>query len=118
MGLFDSLSGLAGQIQSLQSSDLAGPVMNELQQQGIGNVNDLVTKMQNSGFGDHVTSWLSGNAQNLPLTPDDVQKVLGSDAVQNLASKLGVDTNQASALLAQHLPAIVRHLSSDGQAQS
>lgn len=115
MGLFDSLSGLAGQFESIQSSALAGPVVDALRQQGVDGVDGLVAQFQNSGFGAHVTSWVSETAENLPLSQDDVQQVLGSSVVQNLATKLGLDTNQVSSLLAQHLPGIIGHLSAGGE---
>ncbi len=116
MGLFDSLSGIINQFQSLQSNQIAGPLMEELQQHGINGVSGLVSQFQQSGFGEHVSSWV-GNGKNLPIDANTIQQVLGSQMIQNLAAKYGVDTNQVSNLLAQHLPGIVDHLTPTGQVQ-
>lgn len=117
MGLFDSLSGMINQFQSLQSNQLAGPLMSELEQHGVNGVSGLVAQFQQSGFGEHVSSWV-GDGQNLPIDADSVQQVLGLPVIQNLAAKYGVDPQQVSNLLAQHLPGIVDHLTPAGQVQS
>ncbi len=117
MGLFDGLSGIFNQFEALKSNQIAGPLMDELQQHGIDGVNGLVAQFQQSGFGEHVSSWV-GNGQNLPIDANSIQQVLGMPVIQNLAAKYGVDTNQVSSLLAQHLPGIVDHLTPNGQAQA
>ncbi len=117
MGLFDGLSGIFNQFESLQSNQIAGPLMDELGQHGINGVSGLVAQFQQSGFGEHVSSWI-GDGQNLPIDAGSIQQALGMPVIQNLAAKYGVDTNQVSNLLAQHLPGIVDHLTPGGQAQS
>ncbi|WP_234730599.1 YidB family protein [Acidocella facilis] len=114
MSLFGNLSGLFTEFQSLQSNQLAGPLMNELSQHGIDGVDGLVDRFAQTGFGEHVASWI-GNGQNLPLDQDSIQRVLGQPVLQGLADKYGLDTSQVSAMLAQHLPGIIDHLTPGGQ---
>lgn len=120
MGLFDSLSNLAGGLLGGDNADgnmaaqLAGPVMQALQQHGIGGVGDLVQQFQQGGFGAHVASWVS-DGQNQPIEANAIQQVLGQPVVASLAAKFGVDPQQASALLAQHLPDIISHLTPEGK---
>jgi uncharacterized protein YidB (DUF937 family) len=53
--------------------------------------------------------------ENQPISPDQIQKVLGSDQVNALAAKLGVDPVQASHFLAEYLPKVVDKLTPEGK---
>ena len=46
-----------------------------------------------------------------------LQQALGSDTVNQLAQKFGVDANQASEMLAKILPNLVDHATPNGSAQ-
>jgi uncharacterized protein YidB (DUF937 family) len=116
MGLFDSISNLFNSDAGANASQLAEPLMSELQQNGIDGVGGLASQFEQSDFGSHFASWV-GNGQNLPINPDAIQQVLGQPVVANLAAKLGIDPQQASSLLAQHLPSIIDHLTPNGQVQ-
>ena len=80
-----------------------------------GGLGGLVSKFQQAGLGDVVSSWI-GNGQNQPVTGDQLTQVLGSGAVANIASKLGVSPDQAAGQLSSILPALVNHLTPNGQA--
>jgi uncharacterized protein YidB (DUF937 family) len=118
MGLFDSLTNLAGGLLGAENgspaAQLAGPVMAALQQNGINGVGDLVQQFQQGGFAAHAASWV-GNGQNQPIEANAIQQVLGQPVLADLAAKFGVDPQQASSLLAQHLPDIISHLTPNGQ---
>lgn len=121
MGLFDSLASVASDFlgnnnaaQSAQPAQLAGPMMDALRQHGINGIGDLVQQFQQGGFAQHVQSWV-GNGQNLPISADEIQQVFSQPVVAGLAQKFGVDPQQASSLLAQYLPAIVSHLTPNGE---
>ncbi|HSC81950.1 MAG TPA: YidB family protein [Chitinolyticbacter sp.] len=79
-----------------------------------GGVAGLVEKFQQGGLGELVQSWV-GTGGNLPVSADQIQSVLGSDAVTQIAGKLGIDPQQASDLVAQHLPGIVDQLTPNGE---
>lgn len=108
MGLLDQLSGALGEKGSVDY--LA--IMQWVEQQG--GISGLLEKFRQGGLAEVVQSWIS-NGQNLPISSDQVQQVLSSDALQQLAAKLGIDSQMASGIVAQFLPEIVNKLSPDGQ---
>ena len=62
-----------------------------------------------------VLSEVLGNGQNLPITAEQLQEVLGSDTVKQLAAKFNIPVDQLSKVLAQQLPSAVDHASPDGK---
>ncbi len=50
-------------------------------------------KLEQAGLGDQVKSWI-GNGQNLPITADQLQQVLGSDTVKQLAARFSIPVDQ------------------------
>ena len=58
-----------------------------------GGLSAIVAKLQQAGFGDQVKSWI-GNGQNLPITADQLQQVLGSDTVRQLAARFNIPVDQ------------------------
>ncbi|MDD4912476.1 MAG: YidB family protein [Sideroxydans sp.] len=115
MGLFDSI---VGAIQSQANGatggqgDLLNTVMGLVNAEG--GLSGLVQKISASGLGEQVSSWVSTGA-NLPVSAEQIQAALGSSAVQDIASKLGIDTNAAAASLANFLPQVIDKLTPDGQ---
>ena len=98
MGLFDSVLGniLGGGANGKGIDYIA--IMQWVEQQG--GLQAILDKFRQGQFGDIVGSWL-GNGENQPITGDHVQQALGSDAINQLAEKLGVDPAQASSTIAQ-----------------
>lgn len=80
-----------------------------------GGVNNLLDQFRQNGLGDKVSSWI-GQGENSTISADTIQQVLSSEALQSLASRLGVDVTKASGLLAQYLPKIIDLLSPKGEA--
>jgi uncharacterized protein YidB (DUF937 family) len=110
MGLLDQISGALGG----QGQDGLGAVLGALggEQGGLGG---LIGKAQEMGLGEVVQSWV-GKGENLAITPEQIQGVLGSGAIGAFAEKMGLDPAQASAQLAQLLPQVVDQLTPDGAA--
>ncbi len=79
-----------------------------------GGLSGLMNKFSQAGMGDTFSKWVS-TGPNPPISGNQLQEVLGSEQVQALAAKLGIDPNQASQLLAQHLPGVVDKLTPQGQ---
>jgi uncharacterized protein YidB (DUF937 family) len=79
-----------------------------------GGLSAIVAKLQQAGLGDQVKSWI-GNGQNLPITAEQLQQVLGSDTVKQLAAKFNIPVDQITQILAQQLPNAVDHASPDGK---
>ena len=65
------------------------------------------------GLGETVKSWV-GTGSNLPISPDQVQRVLGPDLLQQLAAKSGLSVQDLAQRLSQVLPQAVDHLTPDG----
>src|ERR1700687_5800114 len=117
MGILDSLEnspafrGALGQLEAAGGPVvLSGVRCNGSQ----GGLNAIVAKLQQAGFGDQVKSWI-GTGQNLPITAEQLQQVLGSDTVKQLAARFNIPVDQLAKVLAQHLPTAVDHASPDGK---
>jgi len=74
----------------------------------------LVQSFHQNGLGEIVNSWV-GTGQNQPISADQLQSVLGSEKVQELAARAGVPADVASSKLAQYLPMIIDRLTPNGQ---
>ena len=115
MGMLD---GLLGQVLSTvggaagQQGGLAGSVLGMLNQQG--GLQGLVQQMEQQGLGNVVQSWI-GTGQNLPISPEQIQAVLGNQQLQQLAQQHGIDVNELASHLSQILPAAVDHMTPNGQ---
>ena len=117
MGLLDQLagnvlSGVLGNAQQQGQSPLLQAAMTLIQQNG--GLPGLLAKFQQSGLGQHADSWVSSGA-NLPISADQLKQVLGSGAIGQIASQLGMDHGQVSGGLAQLLPQLVNQLTPNGQ---
>jgi uncharacterized protein YidB (DUF937 family) len=53
--------------------------------------------------------------ENQSISADQIQTVLGSEQVNALATKIGVDPSQVSHFLAEHLPKVVDKLTPEGK---
>jgi len=110
MGFFDEASQLLGGGNAVNMPQLAQELIAQH-----GGVQGLLDTLNQGGLGEHVASWL-GNGENLPVSVEQLQQVLGNEQVQAVASRFGIDPQQVLSLLSQHLPGIVDTLSPNGQA--
>ena len=117
MGMFDSISGavkgLAGQAETAALPTMLNAA---LAQTSLGNMQGLLDKLQQSGLGPQVTSWL-GDSKNLPITADQLKAALGNEQVQQIATHFGLPVDKILATVAEQLPAIVDKLSPNGTLQ-
>ncbi len=116
MGLFDDVlkkaAGVAPAPDNSQNS-LASAVLSMLSSQS-GGISGLAHQFTAKGLGDIIHSWIS-TGQNLPISPEQLQNVLGSDQVQAIAAKAGISPEAAQSGLAQLLPQIVDCLTPNGE---
>ncbi|MDG2531131.1 MULTISPECIES: YidB family protein [Caulobacter] len=106
MSLLDNLMGALG-----GQGDLAETVKSL----GVtGGVGGLVDAFQKGGLSEVAQSWVS-SGQNLPVSPEQIQAVLGSGVVGQFAEKLGVDPQTAAAKLSEILPGLVDKLTPGGK---
>ena len=100
MGLLDELAG----------SLLGGGTG----QEAAGALQGLVGTFQQAGLGEVVASWI-GRGENLPISAEQLQQVLGSEQVQALAAQFGIDPSQAASQLSALLPGLVDGLTPEGR---
>jgi uncharacterized protein YidB (DUF937 family) len=83
----------------------------------LGGLGGLLQKFQQAGQGDVINSWV-GSGQNQQIQPGTLGQVLGSQTVQDLAQKAGINPNDLLGQLAQHLPEIINKLTPNGRLPS
>jgi uncharacterized protein YidB (DUF937 family) len=98
---------------SSSSNPMASSVMQMINNQP-GGISGLLQQFHDKGMGGLVASWV-GTGQNLPITADQIQHVLGSEQVKELAAKAGISPDVASSHLAQLLPMLLDKLTPNGQ---
>jgi uncharacterized protein YidB (DUF937 family) len=114
-----SLSDLAGQLlggggqQPGCNPNVLSTLLNVVNSHP-GGVGGLLQAFQQRGLGGVVNSWV-GTGANQAVSPEQVQSALGNEQVQEVASKLGVSPQEASSHIAQWLPAVIDHLTPNGQ---
>jgi uncharacterized protein YidB (DUF937 family) len=94
-----------------QSINQCLPISNLIDQQG--GLGGLVQKLQNGGLRDVAASWV-GTGENLPVSAEALQQVLGNEQISQIAAKLGLSPDQAAGSLAQLLPQVVDKLTPNG----
>jgi len=114
MGLLDSILGaVTGKADgSGGAAQLIGVLGGLLAQSG--GLQGLANKFAQSGQGNAFQSWV-GMGENQPISSNQIQNVLGSEQVNALAAKMGIDPAQASNFLAEYLPKIVDKLTPEGK---
>ncbi len=114
MGLFDSILGAASgkNAQSGEANPLIAVLGGLLAQSG--GLQGLANKFSQSGQGNAFQSWV-GMGENHPVSNDQIQNVLGSEQVNAIATRMGVDPAIVSTFLAEYLPKIVDKLTPAGK---
>ena len=95
------------------NSDALLQIASQLIQQH-GGIAGLVNSFGKAGLGQVVSSWV-GTGQNQAISPNQVTQVLGDGQIGQIASQLGLNSGQASGILAQLLPHVVDHMTPGGQ---
>ncbi|CAN5865930.1 YidB family protein [soil metagenome] len=78
-----------------------------------GGIGGLAAKLQQGGLGGVFDSWI-GHGQNLPISAEQVDNVLGADMVAGIARQLGLNNGDVAAQLSQVLPHVVDALTPQG----
>ncbi|MDT0175904.1 YidB family protein [Enterobacter sp. BRE11] len=107
MGLLNTILELVG-VNDKAGQELKG-VLQWIEQQG--GIHAIVDHLQAGEFSDIVKSWLA-DENNMAISSDIVKKMFSAEAVQQLASNVGVNSEDAANLLAKYLPQLVDKISS------
>ena len=116
MGILDSLTGGLRDLLSSEKeqNNLLESIGNLINNPQTGGLQGLVQSFKEKGLGDVVSSWIS-TGKNLPLSADQIKNVINSQQIQQIATKLGTSTDNATKNLAQYLPQVIDKLTPDGK---
>src|SRR5215475_6940528 len=117
MGLLDDVLGMAGMGNAAQSQQHAGAlsmILNYINSPEVGGIAGLERMFQQKGLGSIISSWI-GTGQNLPISGDQLQSVMQGGALQNMASKSGMDVSQLTSLFSKLMPHAVDRMTPNGQ---
>ena len=114
MGLLDSILGAASGKSGApgEANPLIGVLGGLLAQSG--GLQGLASKFAQSGQGNAFQSWV-GMGENQPVSNNEIQNALGSEQVNAIATRMGVDPAIVSTFLAEYLPKIVDKLTPAGK---
>ena len=123
MGLLDSVMGAAGAMLGGQQGGQPGglgaliPVITQMlgNDGQAGGLGGLLEKFNQAGLGDVAKSWV-GTGENMPISAEQLSQVLGSGAIGDIASKLGVEPGAAAGQLSEMLPGLIDKLTPNGEA--
>jgi uncharacterized protein YidB (DUF937 family) len=109
MALIDSvLSKITANISGDQAQSLLKTALAQT-----GGLKGLASRFNTTGLAEVFNSWVSVG-ENGVIKPDQIEAVLGNQTVQQIAQKLGIDTDKVAATLSQLLPQVVDQLTPDG----
>jgi uncharacterized protein YidB (DUF937 family) len=113
-GGLEGLGGLLGG-SSTDLGGLAGALGGLLANNGeLGGLGGMVSKFDQAGMGDVIGSWI-GKGDNAPISGNQLQDVLGNDAISGIAQKLGINAQTLLPMLAALLPTLIDRLTPKGQ---
>jgi uncharacterized protein YidB (DUF937 family) len=101
MGLLDGMLG-----------GVVGAVVTDVIRRN-GGVQGVVNQFERNGFGPTVRSWV-GTGANLPIDAEHIERVLGSDLLQQMSAKTGVSVADLKQKLAEVLPQAIDQMTPGG----
>jgi len=113
MGLLDGLLENVLGVGAQQSQGSMLQVALQVLEQN-GGLPGIISKFEHGGMADHVGSWV-GTGANMPISGAQLQEILGSGSIGEIAQRLGLSHGDASSGLAQVLPQVVDKLTPEGQ---
>lgn len=116
MGILDSILGAVKDQAGNETTagGLLESVIGMMNDPQVGGLSGLIEKLSQGGLAEQVTSWVS-KGENLPISAEQLQAVLGSSFVQDIAAKLGINTADVAGSLAGLLPQVIDKLTPDGE---
>jgi uncharacterized protein YidB (DUF937 family) len=78
-----------------------------------GGLDGITEKLQESGLDDQLSSWI-GKGDNLPVSADQIKGALSKSGLDEIAGKLGVDSDELAGKISEFLPDAVDKATPDG----
>ena len=103
-------------LSDAKAGSLLSSILGLIQDQK-GGLSGFLDRFRNIGLSDTVSGWLSGRQQT-PISPENVETALGSQAVNSIASRTGLSFSVVTAALGFMLPKLVRNLTPGGSIPS
>ncbi len=118
MGLLDGLlgglmSGTSGSGTGAQQQNPLVLIALQILQQN-GGLQGMLSKFQQAGYGAQTDSWVS-TGENMPISADALQQVLGQGQLGQIAQQLGMSHGEAAGGLASMLPQMIDRMTPQGQ---
>jgi uncharacterized protein YidB (DUF937 family) len=110
MGILNDVIGALG---GGRDQGRAGAVT-QLLGQDEGGLAGLVQRFDRAGLGDTIRGWIS-TGPNPAINVEQLQAALGSDLVQNLAQRAGVEPQALLGSLSERLPQLIDQLTPEGR---
>jgi uncharacterized protein YidB (DUF937 family) len=80
-----------------------------------GGLQKIMGQLQQGGLGGQAKSWVSTDAANQPVSPEQITQALGPETVNQVAADGGVSQEQAAQAVATALPSMVNAVTPDGE---
>lgn len=103
------ISGEASADATATPNPILGHVADLVNNPETGGFQGLMSKFQSNGLGDLMNSWMGGSDGS--ITADQISNVIGRDRLASIGAKLGIQPEEVSNLVAQHLPDVISKLS-------
>jgi len=115
MSFLDSLkASVAKDSEARKNVEALLVVLGDKAKGGAKGLGDLLTRLKDSEIADQASSWISTNT-NKVVNSDQVQRVLGSDAINKAAKTLNVSAREAGDRVAKALPVVIDNISPTGR---
>ncbi len=117
MGLLDEIGGLLGSVAGGAGTGRAGDLLSAaaglLTNPQTGGLAGLADLFRSKGLGTVVDSWI-GTGGNIPVSADQITKVLGDERLKAVAAQAGIPMEMIAPVLAQVLPTLVDKVTPNG----
>jgi uncharacterized protein YidB (DUF937 family) len=118
MGLLDQIfGGLDEPSTDRQPGSVFLDLATAVVQEHPGGLAGLLQQFTAAGLGQEADSWVSAG-QNMPISTEQLSRVLGRGNVGTLAEKFNISPDSASFGLASLLPPLIDYLTPKGQVDS
>ena len=115
MSILDAITNAAERHPEVNEQQHSSLVSSATQMFGnSGELSGLFNHAESQGLGHIVGSWI-GTGSNQSVSPDQVQRLVGQDRINQLANRAGISSPVASAALARILPVLVDKLTPHGK---
>jgi uncharacterized protein YidB (DUF937 family) len=109
MSILESVEGMIGGTGGGPASAVI-----EMLQNHPGGADGLAQQFNAGGLGHLVQSW-AGPGENMSVSADQIQSVLGEEHIAAVANRLGISPQDASAKIAEFLPVVMSGIAKNGQ---